>query len=60
MNPPSHPTDKNLRPAPMPTYRHPIWRKANPMPTNQHELASFIWQIADLLRGPYRSATTRT
>src|SRR3989442_1287849 len=21
---------------------------------NQHELANFIWQIADLLRGPYR------
>ncbi len=23
------------------------------MPTH-HELANFIWQIADLLRGPYR------
>jgi type I restriction enzyme M protein len=21
---------------------------------NHHELANFIWQIADLLRGPYR------
>lgn len=24
------------------------------MSTNHHQLSNFIWQIADLLRGPYR------
>ncbi len=31
-----------------------MWKLSNSHLTDHHQLANFIWQIADLLRGPYR------
>ena len=49
MNAASHPTEKNLRHGPVPSYRtwfHLVFSpKPNPTPTNHYELSDFIYQI---------------